>query len=481
MPRILLTYENGERSPRLSSLLDAMWSRWGVRNVEQLIGDKIVLGAKRDWQHALEFHMVVLVIGERTRAFLRQRARRPRGAIEINQMINLLHEVRDDHVRFMVIVIDEAPVPEAGDLPGGLPPINAEDVRMLDDDLSNLDDILTEIEGRIPPPRTDILFYPPAMDDAASAPPTKPPTGTSDAFPSSGHRAEPPHIADAPTAGAEAPQSAGTDPQAETVRLGASAPSRVAPGDEFTARFVAYVAALEEAVRARLASLSPRSTSHLGTHTCQWKPGTEVVAALCARGLVINPPEQRFTWSGTDNLLEFDVSIPADAQPGTIVLKFDAAVDGIVVARLRFDLDISADGARTPAVPITTSAAAARTAFASYSSADRLRVLDRISAVRIATGIDVFVDCLDLRPSEQWKTQLDAEITKRDLFLLFWSKSASESKWVDWEWRTALDRHGEDALQVHPLDIGVKPPAELKHIHFGDKYMVARKAFDVPR
>jgi hypothetical protein len=120
----------------------------------------------------------------------------------------------------------------------------------------------------------------------------------------------------------------------------------------------------------------------------------------------------------------------------------------------------------------------ARTAFASYSSKDRLRVLDRVDAIQISAGIDVFQDCLDLNPGEEFKPRLDNEIRERDLFLLFWSKSASESKWVNWELETALKEKGEQALQLHPLDPGVKPPAGLEKLNIGSVAMWVRKGYE---
>jgi len=124
----------------------------------------------------------------------------------------------------------------------------------------------------------------------------------------------------------------------------------------------------------------------------------------------------------------------------------------------------------------TVKAEAARTAFASYASADRARVLDRVAAVRISAGLDVFLDCLSLHPSEEWKLRLGNEIRSRDLFLLFWTAAAAESEWVTWEWRTALADKGKDAVQVHPLESGVMPPEQLKDLHFGDVMMLVRDA-----
>src|SRR5712692_1516990 len=114
------------------------------------------------------------------------------------------------------------------------------------------------------------------------------------------------------------------------------------------------------------------------------------------------------------------------------------------------------------------------------SSADRQRVLDRVAAVTMSAGLDVFFDCLSLHPSEEWKLRLAAEIKKRDLFLLFWSIEAKDSQWVSWEWHKALDEKGISAMQIQPLQTGreAPPPEELKELHFGDPYMLARRAYE---
>ena len=178
-----------------------------------------------------------------------------------------------------------------------------------------------------------------------------------------------------------------------------------------------------------------------------------------------------FVWDGATALVEFDVTVPESMAFGTTVLKFDVIIADIVVAMLRLDLEIAQQAAAESA---EASGHAARTAFASYSSTDRQSVLDRIDAVRIAAGMDVFLDCLSLKPSEQWKPRLDEEIRARDLFLLFWSQAAARSPWVEWEWREALALKGFDAMQIHPLENGVIPPHELEALHFDSVAMYAR-------
>ena len=197
---------------------------------------------------------------------------------------------------------------------------------------------------------------------------------------------------------------------ARPVRLGASAPASCRAGDEFTTRFAAYLPDDEAEVDALLRKLSPRAAPVLGQEDCLWRPGTEVRVSLAGRGLSIAPPLQDFVWQGRRELLAFDVAVPADAPEGVVVLKFDVAIDGIVVARLRMDLAIRAGAAAD--APRTLTVEAARSAFASYSSKDRQRVLDRVAALQISAGMDIFLDCLSLHPGEHWEPRLEDEIRR---------------------------------------------------------------------
>jgi hypothetical protein len=229
-------------------------------------------------------------------------------------------------------------------------------------------------------------------------------------------------------------------------------------------------------VKEILTSLSPRSTSHLALQTANWQSGTRVKVRLEGSHLNVPAPEQEFTWEGNYSVVDFDVTVPPDAPEYVTVVKFDVLIDEIIIARLRLDLSIGPTSGEIG----TATVEPARTAFASYASADRQRVLDRVAAVSISAGLDIFLDCLSLHPSEEWKLRLAAEIKKRELFLLFWSSQAKKSPWVSWEWHTALEEKGLSGMQIQPLQTvrEAPPPEELKELHFGDPYMLARRAYD---
>ena len=267
--------------------------------------------------------------------------------------------------------------------------------------------------------------------------------------------------------------------ESKPVLLGASAPRAVKPGDIFTARFVAYIKAVERIVEKELVELSyGRSETHLGMSSSHWHLDTRVTVKLSGRYLKVNPSKNNFVWKGNRNLVNFVVEVLPDAPEEWTVLCYEVFIDGFRVAFIPLDLEITSKILSNK--QNTATAQPARTAFASYASQDIGRVLDRVAAVRISAGLDIFMDCLSLHPGEEWKPRLEQEIKNRDLFLLFWSLSAKKSEWVTWEWKTALSQKGDFAMQLHPLQTVTEAPPteELRKLHFGDVYMLVRETFD---
>jgi hypothetical protein len=265
-------------------------------------------------------------------------------------------------------------------------------------------------------------------------------------------------------------------PPAEPVLLGTSCPSNVRPGDEFTARFVACVERLEAQVSARLERMDAGAVTAIRFRRCQWQLGTKVRVRCSSNQLSVSPAEQELIWDASESVLDFGVQVPPGARQGRTAVQFEVFIAEVRVALLRHDLVIAKapepDPSRRPQL-----SRAPQTAFASYASEDRPRVLDRVASMRIHAGLDVFMDCLSLRPGDEWKNVLRTEIEQRDLFLLFWSRHAGESEWVEWEWRTALSLKQLAGIQPHPLEpsTSTRLPEELAALQLADPVMWARR------
>jgi molecular chaperone DnaK len=206
--------------------------------------------------------------------------------------------------------------------------------------------------------------------------------------------------------------------------------------------------------------------------------GTRLTFELIAPGLVVDEPIQGFKWGGHTEAVQFGVTVPAGRAPGNLVATVIVAADSVPVGQVKFLLAVVPAEAH-PDVgklqPAGEQARRYRTAFVSYASRDRAKVLARVQMLR-PLGIRFFQDVLDLEPGERFGRELFRHIDECDLFLLFWSRAARESEWVLAEVRYALARKGDDEMappDVMPVIIEgppvVEPPPELAHLHFNDR------------
>jgi TIR domain len=263
-------------------------------------------------------------------------------------------------------------------------------------------------------------------------------------------------------------------PVPDDASFGASAPRTVGIETPFVARFVAYA----QGQRDRAQELLAGQRSQTGVGMVALARGTRVEVALYGARMAVEGEArcvQAFVWTGEPVVLNWAVQATG-THAGATLLCFDVLLDGLVLARVRLELDVVAEASKAPAGLSTGESRIARKAFASYSSKDRLRVLDRVASIRLAAAVEVFLDCHDLNPGEAWRSRLEREIDACDTFMLFWSEAAAMSNWVRWEWERALAVHGLEHMQFHPLENGVVPPDDLSAIHVGDPYVDLRMA-----
>jgi|TARA_Y100000310_G_scaffold224384_1_gene226207 hypothetical protein len=104
--------------------------------------------------------------------------------------------------------------------------------------------------------------------------------------------------------------------------------------------------------------------------------------------------------------------------------------------------------------------------FISYARNDKSLVQPLVKLLR-ASGSDVFIDLEDLDYGSNWKKQLTEAISRSTRFLLFWSKSSSQSDHVEEEWREALEMAD---VAIVPIMLDPTPlPSELGALHGTDE------------
>jgi TIR domain len=260
----------------------------------------------------------------------------------------------------------------------------------------------------------------------------------------------------------------------DEVHLGIATPPVISPRQSFVARFAAYTQANRDNIHEKLELEAPSSQQRLDLDICRWHRNTKVEIRLEVDGAKVLNPMQSFLWNGAWNLLRFDVKVHDNFDAPVLILKFDVAVEGLPIISIRPEIKFQSQE-KASLVALKESfieIKAPTSAFASYSTSDRQEVMSRVRSLQIFTGIDVFLDCLSLQPGDEWKTKLEREIRDRDVFWLFWSRNAQKSKWVDWEWRTALNLKTISKIQPHPLEPMeiAPPPQELSDLQFGTLY-----------
>lgn len=273
------------------------------------------------------------------------------------------------------------------------------------------------------------------------------------------------------------PQSAPAASAVEPVLLGATAPRQCTRGQRFTAALVAYIEAARESAKEKLAALGEPGDRVVmdvaPQRNASWSIGAPVAVRLAGEGVDLTPAEVSFEWNGRENLAAFAIRVSDDA-PETISLAFEVFVAGLPVAFIPMNVNVASRPA--PLIAQEAQATLPHTVFASYSSKDAQPVTQRLSTLlRWSPGLDIFQDCLDLQPNKAFQPQIKAEISRRDVFLLFWSRNAAASQWVQWEYETARDTRGPDAILPMPLEDPAiaPPPADLADRHFRDRFMLA--------
>ncbi len=233
-----------------------------------------------------------------------------------------------------------------------------------------------------------------------------------------------------------------------------------------------YEDAFRELVEARVGKENREVQS--GYHVAE--NGCKVKVVLSSKDLVIEDCEEERVWCGKYLEFGFVLTAPETAEKPQVLVIASVYLNGVIATKLKFFLDI------TSATVLGTQREDINSVFVSYSHSDKKRVLSIVQGMQTARpDLDVFIDVESLRRNELWEEAIKKAIDERNVLYLCWSKSASESQWVDFEWRYALEQKGENHIEpisIDPPEFCPPPPPELSKKHFGDPLSYAIKALD---
>ena len=280
------------------------------------------------------------------------------------------------------------------------------------------------------------------------------------------------------------PPSPSTITNKDLVDCSVFSPPAVACGDTFLVQVFVHLPEQAEIAKQQAKEFDSEA-KQLGVRSLgvPIERGTALTFYLSIPKFDVDEPIQQLVWNGRAESVQFGVTVPADLAQKTVIGTITVSQNSVPLGHLKFKLSITPAAASTAKEPqpVGDAARVYKKAFVSYSSKDRQEVLKRVQGLAV-TGIEVFQDILDLEPGDRWERELYRNIDECDLFLLFWSTAAKESKWVLKEALYALERQEKDELNppaIIPVIIEgpppVSPPDELQHLHFNDKllYLIA--------
>ena len=201
--------------------------------------------------------------------------------------------------------------------------------------------------------------------------------------------------------------------------------------------------------------------------------GTVITARLEPRTLLTSdnlfcrrkPIVKNYHWNGAPTNVDFIVKCQASHREDHVIETVKLYSDGMQIGEVVYTIGFEQGSW------VSAETKFVRTAFASYSREDAQDMVARLQGIEKAIpSISIWWDVERFRSGDDWEKRLAAEVPTKDIFYLFWSKNAAKSKWVDMEWRFALQSRGLAYIDPIPLD-RTPPPKELESLQFTDRFV----------
>lgn len=253
------------------------------------------------------------------------------------------------------------------------------------------------------------------------------------------------------------------------VEFSAVAPKKLTKGETSIIDLVMYEEAYRKVVDQILRD-AEGEVQEKKSGVLEVEKGSRIRIELSSPDLELEDNVEEGVWRG--KYLEFNLAVyvPEDFKKRQILLTASVYTDGVPLTKLRFTVKcFSLFEQKLKMIREDV-----LSGFVSYASQDRDRVASRVQGMlKARPDMNLFFDVDSLRSGDDWERTLRAEIDRRDVLFLFWSKAAKESEWVAKEWKYALNTKGPEVIEPVPMDPPDQcpPPEELRGKHFNDRFL----------
>ncbi|HNH50356.1 MAG TPA: TIR domain-containing protein, partial [Myxococcota bacterium] len=194
-------------------------------------------------------------------------------------------------------------------------------------------------------------------------------------------------------------------------------------------------------------------------------------------GFSVDSPDSTLSWLPPSSRVGFLLTADKEVREGSHIIPvlLYPADGSVAFCRVYATVEVGKVGSAVTDTGHRPTVQIPQKIFASYASKDRAEVLERVASLK-ALGIDVFVDCLDIAEGQRWEEGIQRQICSRDALLLFWSRAAAASRWVEQEWKLALAERGLDYIFPNALEAPslCPPPPPLAALQFGSTLAAVR-------
>ncbi len=273
-----------------------------------------------------------------------------------------------------------------------------------------------------------------------------------------------------PTCGNKLEENAPKSLKISRANFSAVVPQKIIKGEYATVNITMFEDECRNIVESIIEN-SDRPAKEIIGSPMEIKSETKVRIKLTSPELELSDCDETRKWIGGYLNFEFPIAIPREFARKQIMFTAHVYFNDVIATRLRFTADCTS--VREQKLELMRDDVLS--AFISYASQDRELVAKIFQGMKKARpDMDIFFDVDNLRSGDNWEETLRAEIEKRDILYLCWSRHAKESEWVDKEWRYALANNGMDSIEPIPLVSPAEcpPPDELSSKHFNDRALL---------